>query len=214
MKRTSKHITDSDRNADEEMMETSQEKPNEQQSTTVARLICGKLRVFSNDALKKTVASYIDYETDAFDRIDAGPRYGLPIDMWTDGFEDYKFHPHEPWAYFRNGYSLDDDCVPIMICDDPYVPYEFEQKVSDKDIMLVYEFVKTNRDLLLRRADMKIGMVDYYKALKGLPVEESASDFNDPPQATELTPEQEKLEGIKRFVRNVLNEINRSDSDS
>ena len=89
------------------------------------------------------------------------------------------------------------------------MPYEFEQKVSDKDIMLVYEFVKTNRDLLLRRADMKIGMVDYYKALKGLPFEESASDFNDPPQATELTPEQEKLEGIKRFVRNVLNEINR-----
>lgn len=83
-------------------------------------------------------------------------RNGLKLDMRLDGFRNYEYSNHKPCIYFRVG-SGEYDFLPMIISDNPYIPYSFEQTISDDELLWVYSWVKSNHIALLKFANEKIG---------------------------------------------------------
>ncbi len=78
------------------------------------------------------------------------------VDMRFDNYYVYENSRHKPCIYFRIGEG-ESDFLPMMISDTPYVPYSFEQTISDEDMYWVSNFVKTNKTNLLKYADGEFG---------------------------------------------------------
>lgn len=88
---------------------------------------------------------------------------GLKVDLRLDNFHNYEYTKHEPCIYFRvkeGEYGF----LPMIISDTPYVPYSFEQTISDEDLLWVCDWVKTNKDTLLKYANEEFG----YKTFKSI----------------------------------------------
>lgn len=80
----------------------------------------------------------------------------LKLDMRLDGFRNYDYSNHKPCVYFRVG-SGEYDFLPMIISDNPYIPYSFEQTITDDELLWVYSWVKSNHIALLKFANEKIG---------------------------------------------------------
>lgn len=126
----------------------------------------GQIRIKSNSQLKLEVSKYIDNELDNFDEIDSGDKYGVQLELWADNDCLYKDNCHKPWVYFRNGYNENADYIPMVITDDPYIPYGFECNVFDKDLLSTYYFVKNNMEILMAHANGEISSREFYVRLK------------------------------------------------
>lgn len=86
---------------------------------------------------------------------------GLMVDVRLDGFHNYKQCGHLPCVYFRVG-DGEYDFLPMIISKTPYVPYSFEQTISDGELLWVVDWVKANRELLLKYSDEEIGYMDLF----------------------------------------------------
>lgn len=82
------------------------------------------------------------------------------VDMRFDNHFIYQSSNHEPCVYFRVGEG-ECDFLPMIISDTPYVPYSFEQTISDEDLYWVSFFVETNKTLLLEYANGKYGYGEF-----------------------------------------------------
>lgn len=81
---------------------------------------------------------------------------GLKLDVRLDGFRNYEYSQHLPCVYFRVGPG-EYDFLPMIISEEPYVPYEFEQTITDDELQWIHDWVKTNHQLLLSYSKEKIG---------------------------------------------------------
>lgn len=88
-------------------------------------------------------------------------RNGLMVDMRLDGFHNYKQTGHLPCVYFRVG-GGEYDFLPMIISKTPYIPYSFEQTIEDNELLWVVDWVRINRELLLKYADEEIGYMDLF----------------------------------------------------
>ena len=88
---------------------------------------------------------------------------GLKADLRLDGFRNYLYTGHKPCVYFRNGEG-ENDFLPMIIADKPYVPYPFKLAISEEDFSWVVDWVRTNKTILLGYADGEMG----YKAVMSL----------------------------------------------
>lgn len=88
--------------------------------------------------------------------------FGFKVDIMVDGTMEYKANKHEPCIYFRNG-NGEMDFLPMVICTKPYVPYPFVQNITDDELLWTYEFVRKNHNVLLKRANDKIGATELFK---------------------------------------------------
>lgn len=147
-------------------MKTLKEYIRESREEIVERFMLGKVRVMSNNNLKREASNYIEQELDNFDEIDSGEKFGVPLELWVDNDNIYKDNGHKPWIYFRNGYDEESDYIPMVISDDPYIPYDFVRNVDDNDLMKTYTFVKKNKLVLISRAKGKISGREFYSSLK------------------------------------------------
>lgn len=84
----------------------------------------------------------------------------LKIDLRLDSFHNYDYTNHKPCVYFRVG-NGEYDFLPMIISDKPYIPYSFEQTINDDELLWVYDWVKTNKNTLLKYADEKIGYKEF-----------------------------------------------------
>lgn len=78
--------------------------------------------------------------------------FGMPVDFAVDNNCFFSIYEHKPWMYFRNGYedSPNFEWIPIVISKEPYVPFKWSLKISHKDIETVFNFVRYNRNTLIR----------------------------------------------------------------
>lgn len=83
-------------------------------------------------------------------------RNGIMVDLRLDGYRNYEYSNHAPCVYFRVGEN-DSDFLPMIIADTPYVPYPFEQTISDEELCWVRSWVKANKETLLRYANEEFG---------------------------------------------------------
>lgn len=84
----------------------------------------------------------------------------LKVDLRLDSFHNYKYSNHKPCIYFRVG-DGEYDFLPMIIDDTPYVPYSFEQTINDNDLLWVCNWVKSNKNDLLKYADEKLGYKEF-----------------------------------------------------
>lgn len=88
----------------------------------------------------------------------------LLLDIRIDAVGLYEYGKHEPCVYFRVGPN-DNDFLPMIIDDDPYIPIPFEQTISDDELLWIYNFVKDNKHTLLDCANEKIGYTTLFSLL-------------------------------------------------
>lgn len=93
---------------------------------------------------------------------------GLKLDVRLDGFRNYEYSQHQPCVYFRVG-PWEYDFLPMIICEEPYVPFEFELTISDEELQWIHDWVKINHQSLLRFANEEIGYDTLFKLIKNVP---------------------------------------------
>ena len=93
--------------------------------------------------------------------------FGFKVDIMIDGTMEYKANKHEPCIYFRNG-TGEMDFLPMVISNEPYVPYPFVQNITDDELLWTYEFVRKHRLVLLKRANDKIATKELLTMLRFL----------------------------------------------
>lgn len=93
---------------------------------------------------------------------------GLVVDMRLDCCHNYEYSNHLPCVYFRVGPG-EYDFLPMIICEEPYVPYEFEQTITDEELQWVHDWVKINHKLLLSFANEEIGYHTLFRLTKNVP---------------------------------------------
>lgn len=80
---------------------------------------------------------------------------GLMIDVILDNCHNYQYSKHKPCIYFRVGQG-EYDFLPMIIEDTPYVPYSFEQKITDRELLWVCNWVRSNKSHLIKYANEEI----------------------------------------------------------
>lgn len=100
--------------------------------------------------------------------ISAKGRNGLKLDLRLDGFHNYEYSKHLPCVYFRVGPG-EYDFLPMIICEEPYIPYEFEQTITDEELKWILDWVKINHQALLSFANEEIGYTTLFRSVKNVP---------------------------------------------
>ena len=91
---------------------------------------------------------------------------GLPVIIWID--EDYAFerYNHPLWIYFVNGYDEESRLAPIVVCDEPYLPYDTSLKITNEDFEILKTFVRTFRNELQAVAEREMEIEDFKKFIE------------------------------------------------
>jgi len=95
---------------------------------------------------------------------------GLPVNLWLDTAENYKRGGHWKRIKVQNNYGdkfRNDDLFSITISDNPEIkPPNVKVKISNDDVEIIKNFIKTNKDLLLKLADQEINYTQFLNAKK------------------------------------------------
>lgn len=84
---------------------------------------------------------------------------GLPVNIYLDDSGSWINGEHGPRIKFQGNHNSSSDTnemIPMIISDDPYIPITQEEQwhdLSSDDIKKVKQFVKLNKDYLLRLCD-------------------------------------------------------------
>ena len=91
---------------------------------------------------------------------------GLPVIIWID--EDYAFerYNHPLWIYFVNGYDEESRLAPIVVCEEPYLPYDTSLKITNEDFEILKTFVRTFRKELQAVAEREMEIEDFQKFIE------------------------------------------------
>lgn len=112
----------------------------------------------------------------------------LHVDIWFDNCFLYEMFDTELCLYFRNGYDEDGEVLPLVICEDPYVPIPCELKISIAHYLEVCAFVKKYKNTLTAIANNKITDWPYQCNFQEILSEEKKVLINEMPALScELT---------------------------
>lgn len=143
-----------------------------------------------NKVLKETLDKFIKEETDLwysdyklyqekydeelieFLHLDKN-RFGIPVDLFVDDGYAYVHHNHPLWVYMCNGYDVNDDIIPLSVDDNPQILIpNVKLNISNTDFNLVKEFIKVNKDLIVKLANDIIKNVEFLKSVRCLALSE------------------------------------------
>lgn len=89
---------------------------------------------------------------------------GLNVDFYIDDCSSYKRHNHPLWAYFCNGYSHNEQLIPISISYKPIIEIaNCSINIPSIDISSIVIFIKQNINALQNIADENIDSVELLK---------------------------------------------------
>lgn len=92
---------------------------------------------------------------------------GLNVDLYIDDGGAYIRHEHPLWLYFRNGYTKNDNVLPISINETPEVLVDnYKLCISKNDFESIISFIKLNVELLISFANDEIGHKDFFENIK------------------------------------------------
>lgn len=94
-------------------------------------------------------------------------RSGLPVNCFSDDGGAYIRHDHPLFFYMCNGYGLCFDMLPLTVDDDPKVMLSnYELKISQSDFEKVRDFIKVNKENIIKLANDELVNTDFLKLIK------------------------------------------------
>lgn len=75
---------------------------------------------------------------------------------------------HPLWIYFDNGYDriVGLELVPMIVCEEPYLPYDKPLKITTEDWEILKTFVRTFRNELQAVAERQMEIEDFQKFIE------------------------------------------------
>lgn len=96
-------------------------------------------------------------------------RSGVSVDLWVDDGGSYVRHEHPLWLYVRNGYSYDDNFIPISICGNPQImANNIKLKISYSILLQIKQFIRLNKKLIIALATKKINNIYFLDNVKSI----------------------------------------------
>jgi hypothetical protein len=96
-------------------------------------------------------------------------RSGLPVNLYLDDSGSWKKSGHFKKIKFQadtNDKPLTHNMVPMSISDDPQVLINTKMQLTSQELFQVKNFVKENKDLLLKLSDAEIDIGDFLLQMK------------------------------------------------
>lgn len=91
----------------------------------------------------------------------------LSVDLYIDDCSSYKRHNHPLWIYFCDGYSHNDELVPISISDSPQIMIEnYTTNLPPVEISRITQFIKDNQNIIKDIADERINSIEFVNSIK------------------------------------------------
>jgi hypothetical protein len=94
---------------------------------------------------------------------------GLPVNIFIDNAYSYQYGKHQLWMYFQNDYydkapNNNGNLLPISVESNPKLLVNPSMlKISESDLNILIKFVKLNRVILVKMANMKIDDRVFYR---------------------------------------------------
>ena len=92
---------------------------------------------------------------------------GLNVDLYIDDGGAYIRHEHPLWVYFRNGYSKNDNVLPVSIDNNPQILVSnYNLNISKFDLDSIKEFIRQNANLLVSFANDELSHIEFFDNIK------------------------------------------------
>jgi len=91
---------------------------------------------------------------------------GVDVDIFIDTNEMFRRLDHPLWMYFRNGTREDPfEVIPMSISDNPQILLaDYDLRISDEVIYQIKEFIKKNKDILIKVGAGYMSQTDFMKS--------------------------------------------------
>lgn len=91
----------------------------------------------------------------------------LSVDLYVDDCSSYKRHNHPLWMYFCDGYSHNDELVPISISNSPQIMIgNYTINLPTVEISRIIQFIKDNQNIIQDIADERINSIEFVNCIQ------------------------------------------------